>query len=139
MRAIIIFAILAYPIVFGSCNRLPEDNGLTKLSLWREINKYPFADAELVMKSAILESGYGLDSRNVVSRNNLFGMKCNLRGAGCQGGYAVYDSWQESVKDRYLHEARWLRQGEEYCSYLNRNWGYGGTYCELLADVHWLP
>lgn len=108
---------------------------LNKHNLKREIAKYPFYDRSLVIKSAIYEAGHSLDSYNATARNNIFGMNCSLRRYACKGGYSVYPTWQESVKDRYIHEALYFRGGG-YRDYINRNWGTGdGTYCDYLDKI----
>lgn len=108
---------------------------LNQDNLIREIAKYPFADPDLVFRSAILECGHSLDSYNATARKNIFGMKCSIRRYPCVGGYSVYPTWQESVKDRYVHEALWFRGGD-YKDYLNRNWGkMDGKYVDQLYDV----
>lgn len=100
--------------------KVKPDTILNKANLIKEIAKYPFHDRELVLKSAIIECGHGLNSYNATHRHNLFGMKKSSRRYPSQGGYTFYPNWQESVKDRYIHEALWFKTGS-YESYLNRN------------------
>ena len=120
-------------VVVELCDQ--DTTTLTKENLKREIARYPFHNPTLVMKSAILECGHGLDSYNATERKNLFGMKCSVRKLPCSKGYTVYLDWQESVKDRYVHEALWFRGGS-YRDYINRNWGVmDGKYCDQLDKI----
>ena len=139
MKRLPLLLILLLPLTLQQCADIPEEGKhLNKVTLWAEISKYPFADRTLVMKSAILESGHGLDSYNARKRNNLFGMGCSLRGYKCHKGYTVYPTWQESVKDRYVHEAKFYKGGS-YRDYLNRNWGLcDGTYCDMLDEIRYV-
>ena len=139
-RTLTIFLMLLLPLTLQRCSPpTHHERELNKENLWMEIIKYPFADRILVMKSAILESGHGLDSRNARKRHNLFGMRCSSRGYDCSGGYTVYPSWQVSVGDRYIHEVLHYRGGS-YRAYLNRNWGLcDGTYCGILDDIRITP
>jgi hypothetical protein len=113
----------------------PPDLTLTKVSLYKEISKYPFQDCTLVWKSAIQEAGHDLHSLNVRVNNNLFGMKCSKRVKDCKRGMSVYESWQASVEDRYLHEKLYYRGGS-YRGYMDRHWGImDGTYCKNLDRI----
>ena len=128
---------------YDDCDCEPEviyidttDSTLTKQNLWHEIKKYPFHDHELVMKSAIYECGHAFDSRNATQRNNLFGMTCGTRADTCDAGYAVFRNWQESVKDRYIHEQRHWQKGS-YRRYINRHWGVmDGRYTKYLDRIN---
>lgn len=108
---------------------------LNKSTLWNEICKYPFQDCVLVWKSAIQESGHDFDSKNVTARNNLFGMNCNKRVPECDGIYAVYEHWQYSVEDRFVHEVLYYKGGS-YARYINRHWGImDGTYVGTINKI----
>jgi hypothetical protein len=134
--AVLIFIAVGTPfLLFTPPPPLPRKVELSKENLWREICKYPFQDCVLVWKSAIQESGHKLDSKNASKRNNLFGMKCNERIPECRNGYAVYEHWQYSVEDRFVHETLY-RGGGSYRDYINRHWGImDGAYCNQIDRI----
>lgn len=137
VMAVIIIIIVGVPFILSGPIPLPPtpETRLNKENLWKEICKYPFQDCVLVWKSAIQEAGQGLDSKNASERNNLFGMKCNSRIPECEGGYAVYEYWQYSVEDRFVHEVLY-RGGGSYRDYINSHWGVmDGTYVETISRI----
>jgi len=92
--------------------------------------KYP----HVVLAQAILETGH-FKSEIFKQNNNLFGMKeAKVRQHTADGtnlGHACYDSWQESVIDYALYQARYLshiKSESEYLLYLNERYAESGNY-----------
>ena len=138
---IIVSVSIPFAILGPNTRQNSPDLSLSKENLWKEICKYPFQDCVLVWKSAVWECGHDLDSRNAVSRRNLFGMGCNNRVPKCSKDkrYAIYDSWQHSVEDRYVHEVLYYKGGS-YKSYINRHWGImDGTYVDTINQIKFNP
>ena len=77
------------------------------------INQSALSNKEIVLKQAILETGW-FNSYSCRVRNNLFGL------TKPSGGYFVFNHWSESVKG-YLTMIQYrLRKGEEYYKFLQR-------------------
>lgn len=87
---------------------------LSLQNLYREILKDSIKFPEIVLKQAILETGW-LKSNYCINRHNLFGFRSAK-------GYLYYDSWQASV----LAYKKW--QDKHY---------KGGDYYQFLINIHY--
>lgn len=118
---------------------VPEPEKLSKESLKREIEKHNFRFPDLIYRQAIIESG--LNSPLAKKHNNIFGMfhpvKRHTTSKGkSKNGYATYESWQESVRDRYIYDTLFLKNHsrDNYLSYLERVYcGFPGYKKALLS------
>lgn len=117
---------------------VPKTLSLTD-SIELEISQYNFKFPQFIMAQAILESG--LNSRLFLTNNNLFGMKIPGRritvAKGNPGEYAKYSSWQESILDRYLYEAIYLRHCQTEGEYLKclTSWAEDPEYLNKLVKI----
>lgn len=92
--------------------------------------KYP----HIVLAQSILETGH-FKSEVFLQNNNLFGMKeARVRQHTADGtnlGHACYNTWQESVIDYALYQARYLshiKSEDEYIQYLNERYAEAKNY-----------
>lgn len=151
VRALIISSVLIgfFGIGFmagkSKCDKTVED--ITKEQIVQEIS---FEDSvynyilelniqhpEVVLRQARIESG-NFKSRVFLENNNMFGMKIpNKRPnmvSGSNMGYAVYNSWQESVIDYALYQVYSGKNlsKEDYIKMLNNNYAEDTEYLNKL-------
>ena len=112
-------------------------------SLYDEIVKQGIEYPEIVWAQAILESG-NFGSKVFHKNNNLFGMKMpsrrNTVALGTSSGYAVYESWQESVHDYKLYQEYYFKDRQiskkSYYNHLNRSYcEIGGQYSQRVKAI----
>lgn len=84
-----------------------EEDKVTYEGLYNEILEQGLEFPDIVFAQAILESGH-FKSKVFKENINLFGMrqpsKRNTVSKGRANGYAIYESWRESVEDYYLYQ-----------------------------------
>lgn len=92
----------------------------------------------IVFAQAVLETGH-FSSPIFLNNNNLFGMKeARVRqnvASGTQMGHACYNTWQESVVDYALYQARYLshiKTERDYLDYLNNHYAEAQNYHNAL-------
>ena len=106
-------------------------------SVYNYILELNIQHPEVVLRQARIESG-NFKSRIFLENNNMFGMKIpNKRPnmvSGSNRGYAVYNSWQESIIDYALYQVysgKNLSQ-EDYIKMLNNNYAEDVNYLNKL-------
>jgi hypothetical protein len=95
----------------------------------------------IVLAQAMLETGH-FKSDVFKQNNNLFGMKeAKTRqhtAVGTNLGHACYDTWQESVIDYALYQARYLshiKTESDYLLYLNDKYAESTNYDSVILEV----
>jgi len=73
-------------------------NELTKENVYAEIMRVDIKFSDIVLRQAILESGW-FKSHNCLVRRNLFGMCGGEKTENNVHGYKIYDHWRHSVQD----------------------------------------
>ena len=98
MKLILIFLLLVIT---------PAKDSATHSGVYNEILEQGLEFPDIVFAQAVLESG-NFTSRLTKENNNLFGMKRPSKrpttSVGISHGYAVYDSWRESIEDYYIFQ-----------------------------------
>ncbi len=97
---------------------------------------------EIVLAQAILESG-NFRSKIFRDNNNMFGMRLPERretvAVGKHKGYAVYESWEDSIKDYSLYQQSILRgkilSRDEYLNFLGRRYAEHPEYVSVLKKM----
>lgn len=107
--------------------------------LQEEIDKYDFKFPDIIIAQAQLESGF--KSTILKEQNNLFGMrhprKRKTLSKGSSRGYARFDTWQDSVEDRYLYELDMFRGVKTRAEYIDKlkNYSKSSAYIEVLLKI----
>lgn len=118
-----------------------QSPGTLRDSVEMEIYKYTFKYPDIVIAQALFEAGSKLNSPVARDNNNIFGMrKASSRlsiSKTTNRNYAYYEHWKESIVDRALYEASYLRNKsrEEYFNYLGRNYSTSGNYASELKKI----
>jgi hypothetical protein len=87
-------------------------------NVYSEIMKADIKFSEIVLRQAILETGY-FTSYNCTKRNNLFGMTGGEKNEYNTHGYKVFDHWTKSVHDyKDWQERNYGDSDLEYYSFL---------------------
>ncbi len=85
----------------------PTEDNATHSGVYNEILEQGLEFPDIVFAQAVLESG-NFTSRVTKENNNIFGMrrpsKRPTTSAGVSHGYAVYESWRESIEDYGLYQ-----------------------------------
>lgn len=108
-------------------------------SVYNYILELNIQHPEVVLRQARIESG-NFKSRVFLENNNMFGMKIpNKRPnmvSGSNRGYAVYNSWQESVIDYALYQVYSGKNlsKEDYIKMLNNNYAEDTEYLNKLIE-----
>lgn len=106
-------------------------------SVYNYILELNIQHPEVVLRQARIESG-NFKSRVFLENNNMFGMKIpNKRPnmvSGSNRGYAVYNTWQESVIDYALYQVYSGKNlsKEDYINMLNNNYAKDTEYLNKL-------
>jgi uncharacterized FlgJ-related protein len=119
-----------------------EENEVTYQGLYNEILEQGLEFPDIVFAQAILESGH-FNSKVFKENNNLFGMRQASKrltvSKGKLNGYAIYDSWQESVEDYYLYQEYSFKKRNftrsEYLSRLNKSYASTSGYSKKLLSI----
>ncbi len=115
----------------------PTPLHLTPSVVYREIMKEEIKFADIVLRQAILETGW-FTSYNCLVRNNLFGMKGGVKCSENPNGYKIYDNWIQSIRAY----KRWQRHNygdsdQNYYEFL-KGIGYAESpnYIEKLKSIN---
>lgn len=106
-------------------------------SVYNYILELNIQHPEVVLRQARIESG-NFKSRVFLENNNMFGMKIPNRRpnmvSGSNRGYAVYNSWQESIIDYALYQVYSGKNlsKEDYINMLNNNYAEDAEYLNKL-------
>ena len=129
-----------------SVNPKQEENikEISKIALWKTINEMNISHPEIVFAQAILETG-NFTSNVFIKNNNLFGMKVPgkrptiAKKPKRKGGYAIYDSWKESVEDYKLYQSYIFRKEQlgkaKYFIYLDKIYCQNQGYSNKLKKI----
>jgi uncharacterized FlgJ-related protein len=104
-----------------------------------EIKKYSFKFPYIILAQAIEESNH-YKSPIFKENSNLFGMKeASIRlhvSTGTNRNHAMFDNWRDSVLDRALFDASFMRNlsEEEYFMYLN-SYAENPSYVKNLKKI----
>lgn len=117
---------------------------ISKENLWKAINEMDIQHPKIVFAQALLETGT-FTSYVFKKNNNLFGMKMPgkrptvAKKPKKKGGYAVYDTWVQSVEDYKLFQDYVFRKGEfgeaRYFNYLDRIYCESTGYSDKLKKI----
>lgn len=118
---------------------------VTKYSLYQEILSQNIEFPDIVYAQAILESG-NMTSKIFNSNNNLFGMRKPVKRETVAKkttlyGYAVYESWKESVTDYSLYQKYYFnkhnnfRSRTQYLEYIDKTYSESKVYVKSLKRV----
>ena len=120
---------------------MADRNRFTEEKLIDMIESLHFSFPHIVMAQAIHESG-NYNSKLFLENNNIFGMKKAVirmtTADGIQDGYALYDTWIESVYDRALYSATYLssiKTEDEYYSFLSQYYAEDKEYVDKLKRI----
>lgn len=111
----------------------------TKELLIEEIKKYSFKFPHIILAQAIEESHH-YKSPIFKENSNLFGMKeASIRlhvSTGTNRNHAMFNNWRDSVLDRALFDASFMRNlsEEEYFMYLN-SYAENPAYVKNLKQI----
>jgi len=129
---------------FVSHTKAEKDSDvLTKENLWLTIKQMDILYPEIVFAQAILESGH-FQSRNCKNNNNLFGMMMpNLRETVAIGknktGYAIYETWTQSVQDYALYQSYTMRRKRmsrsEYLMFIDKKYSESRGYAKKIKQI----
>ena len=116
---------------------------LTKENLWSIIKSMDIMYPEIVFAQAILETGH-FQSQNCKEANNLFGMMMpNVRETVAVGknkrGFAVYETWVQSVQDYALYQSYTMRKKKmtesQYLNFIDKKYSESRGYAKLLKKI----
>lgn len=148
-----VFTYLIFTIVFMAgivtgktiydkpCEDVPKEQIIQALtfedSVYTYILELNIQHPDIVFRQARIESG-NFKSRVFLENNNMFGMKIPSKRpnmvSGSNRGYAVYNSWQESVIDYALYQAYSGKNltKEDYVKMLNNSYAEDVNYLNKL-------
>ncbi len=116
---------------------------ITKIKkIFHEIDNLPFKYKDVIKKQFLLETSHA-SSEVFRKSNNLFGMR--LAGSRIttalysKSGYAFYKSTKESILDRLIYEASYMRNmnRKEYLNFLDNTYSVGGkNYTKTLLNIN---
>jgi len=136
MKLILIFLLLVIT---------PAKDNATHLGVYNEILEQGLEFPDIVFAQAVLESG-NFTSRLTKENNNLFGMKKPSKrpttSVGISHGYAVYESWRESIEDYYIFQEMLFSKHKftrsSYLNYLDRYYsttkGYKNRVLQIIKN-----
>lgn len=92
-------------------------------NIYREIMLNDIKFSDVVLRQSILETGH-YTSYNCLERNNLFGMTGGTKTSDNIHGYAIYNTWMESVEAYKVWQAERLTPyWDNYYTFLT-DWNY---------------
>lgn len=119
---------------------LVTENSFSEEKLIKEIESYNFKYPDIILAQAYLESG-NFKSNVFLENGNLFGMREAggrvTTALGTKNNHAYYENWRQSLIDRSLFEAAYLRNlsRSEYMLYLKRNYAEIKDYDKLVQNL----
>lgn len=140
----VLFSCILYLIFFTNPNKALEKKKeviQNSLSLQDSIYNYIYSiridHPSIVFSQAMLESNK-CSSKIFKENNNLFGMRISgsrpSTAIGVKYGYAIYNSWKESIIDYALYQSAFIRNfsEEEYYIRLKENYANDPEYIQKL-------
>ena len=134
--------LICFILVILSSDQINAQSKFSTDSLIIYMKKVGVKHIVIALKQAKLETGYFTSDRFINDRN-LFGMqKAKNRkttAIGQRDGYAVYESWKQSVVDYYLWQNDFYRlTGKENYSRLlvSRKYNLNKNYMKTVLAVH---
>lgn len=145
-----IFIIIITSLALGKTLKTKETIAIEQIQIYSDPEELSIKDSvlilikdlniqhsDIVFQQAIIESS-NFSSKVFKENNNIFGMRVPNRRpntvVGSKHGYAVYNSWQESVIDYalfQLYSAKNLNR-DQYLNFLNKNYSTTENYSEKL-------
>ena len=123
------------------CEDVPKEQIIQALtfedSVYNYILELNIQHPDIVFRQARIESG-NFKSQVFLENNNMFGMKMPSKrpnmASGSNRGYAVYNSWQESVIDYALYQVYSGKNltKEDYVKMLNNSYAEDVNYLNKL-------
>lgn len=128
--------------VKGTVNRVESHHPLAPKyvlnhdNVYREIMRNDIMFSDVVLRQAILETGY-FTSYNCLERNNLFGMKGGEKTIDNIHGYSIYNNWMESVKAYKEWQAKRMSDSvTDYYQFLtDNNYAESAEYERKLKSI----
>lgn len=131
MRFYVLFTIIFSLLIVSQCeqskpkihraykeNHLPYFLHPSLELVYSEIMNNGILFSEIVLRQAIIETGW-FTSYNCRVRKNLFGMKGGQKTEDNPNGYAIYSTWQESVKAyKEWQDRNYTERFENYYEFL---------------------
>lgn len=112
-----------------------------KQDIFKEIDRLPFRFKSVIKAQFLVESSH-FTSALVVENKNLFGIRLpknrTTLAIGENLSHAVYKTYEDSVMDRLLYDALYMKDlsEEQYYSYLDRVYARAGNnYSKMLKSV----
>jgi uncharacterized FlgJ-related protein len=120
----------------------PVKDSATHLGVYNEILEQGLEFPDIVFAQAVLESG-GFTSRLTQKNNNIFGMRNPMKrtttSVGSYHGYAIYESWRESIEDYYLFQKMLFSTHKftraSYLNYLDKYYSTSKGYKTALLKI----
>ena len=120
----------------------PTKDNVTHLGVYNEILEQGLEFPDIVFAQAVLESA-NFTSRLTKENNNLFGMKRPTKRAttsvGVLHGYAVYDSWRESIEDYRLFQEMLFSKHKftrkTYLEYIGNHYSKTKGYKNMILQI----
>lgn len=109
---------------------------LTPENVYRELMKHEVKFADIVLRQAILETGW-FTSYNCLTRNNLFGMTGGKKTPDNVHGYMIYKDWTYSISGYKRWQRRhWSDIYPDYYTFL-KSVGYAESpeYIDKLKKI----
>jgi uncharacterized FlgJ-related protein len=133
MKLILIFLLLVIT---------PAKDSATHLGVYNEILEQGLEFPDIVFAQAVLESG-GFTSRLTQKNNNIFGMRNPMKrrttSVGSYHGYAIYESWRESIQDYFLFQKMLFTSHKftrsSYLDYLDKYYSTSKGYKNALLKI----
>lgn len=119
--------------------KLTTDNSFSKEKLIEEMKHLNIKHPHIVYAQFVLESNH-FKSRLFLTQNNLMGMQESTSrpstNVGSDNGFAVYNSWRDSVLDYALYQASFMRgiNEQQYFEYLSKNYAEDKEYVKKLKN-----
>ena len=112
-----------------------------KQDIFKEIDRLPFKYKSIIKAQFLVESSH-FTSALVVENKNLFGIRLpknrTTLAIGENLSHAVYKTYEDSVMDRLLYDALYMKDlsEEQYYSYLDRVYARAGNkYSKMIKSV----
>jgi hypothetical protein len=101
---------------------------LTEENVWREINRLEIIEPEIVMKQAIVETGWFKCTNCSLDANNIFGFRYKKN-------YLKFNHWTESVKYYKKWQTRHYKGGDYYLFLEKKGYSHSPTYTKYLKSI----
>lgn len=101
---------------------------LTLENVWKEINRLKIKEPEIVMRQAIVETGWFKCKYCSLDSNNIFGFRIRKR-------YLYFDHWTKSVRYYKRWQDRHYKGGDYYLFLKKRGYSHSETYTNYLKSL----